>query len=143
MSKPQMFETNEQYVTPYLPAEAHEHAREWKRRGNTNVVLQRVLSALRVEMEDGTLITARCQNCQDVGFVYVSFCRAGPFRYAPGHKRGEVITWYDGDPLETGWYIVVKTQEYTCPHCKGKPMEFDPAEAERVRQEKLPWYHDA
>jgi len=65
---------------------------------------------------------ARCKNCGDVGYVYVTFCEAGPFRSPPGTRKP--IKWYDGGPdAGKGWYIVGETRAYLCPHCKIAAQE--------------------
>jgi hypothetical protein len=130
-----MFETNETYITSYLPTEAHEVAAEWTAKKPSYRVLHRIVPETKA---------ARCRNCQDLAYVMISLCRAGPFRYVPSHGKKDTILWSDGgEGMGKGWYIIANTISFECPHCMGKPMEFDLVEAEaRKRQERLPWWTD-
>ena len=119
-----MFKTSETYITPYLPKQATQEMKEWMKSGRA--AFQRVV-----------IVSSRadCKNCQDERVIYVSFCRAGPFKEVPGHGVGEALTWFDGGPgLGAGWYIiasmktkkgnsVARTVAYPCPHCSpDQPM---------------------
>lgn len=104
--------TKEIFMTPYLPEEAKKAIRTWKSLEGRPVFI-------RVVPQTGD--KHACKNCSGNGYVYVSFCSAGPFRYAPG----SLATWYDGGPdYAKGWYTIKETAAYECPHCNAfKPRE--------------------
>jgi len=99
-------------VVPDLPLQAKMEVRAWRKENKHNDAFHKVIEQLDV---------ARCRNCGDYGQVLVSFTKAGPFRDVPNHKRGEVITWFDGDGESgKGWYVVVMTKSYECHHCDNE-----------------------
>jgi len=101
-----MFEDPGTYVIPYLPSRVKTEANDWRKKGRA--VFQRIIST----RED-----VLCRNCGDVRYIYLSFCKAGPFQSAPSTKA--VVTWFDGDNINgKGFYIVENTVAYSCPHCE-------------------------
>ena len=106
-----MFEDPGSYISPYLTAQAKADARSWRAQGKA--VFQRICN-----VRDG----AECRNCSDVRYVYLSFCKAGPFPSAPSTKA--VVTFFNGDNINgKGYYIVKNTVAYPCPHCEQEvPM---------------------
>jgi len=98
--------TEPQYITPYLPADAEQDIEICERSGKAAFIKVIAQSANAEE----------CKNCAGIGFIYVSFCRAGPIKYHPG--SGSIGIWHDGDHLHgRGWYVVGETRAYPCPHC--------------------------
>ena len=85
------------------------------------------------KLEDGRRIFSRpmpqnasseCKNCVDLGQIYLSVARAGPFTHVPGHRKGESLTWFDGDgKSRKGWYIIVETLAFSCPWCQPKDQD--------------------
>lgn len=129
--KLRMFETTEKYVTPYLPPDALDLARQWEAKGQFNLVFPRLVP---VAPE------ARCPNCQDVGYIYLSFTRAGPFEAPPGHGKGSAIFWHDGGPgIGKGWYISANTRAFVCPECQGSPEKYAADKANEQEQDDLPY----
>lgn len=122
-----MFETTDVFIAPYLPEEAKEKFREWQLKGK--IAFQKVVP----QRKD-----ADCKNCQDIGYIYVSFARAGPFK-APVRTSGDwVISYFDGDESAgKGWYIV-RTQAFLCPACAGRPH--DNLELEDDQQQMIEWW---
>lgn len=106
-----MFEDPGTYVIPYLPPQARIDAKDWRAKGKA--VFQRVIPA----RTDANRTPDECQNCHDVRHVYLSFCKAGPFKSAPSTKA--IVTYFKGDNLNgEGFYIVKDTVAYPCPHCE-------------------------
>jgi hypothetical protein len=100
-----MFEDPGTYVMPYLPPQAKTDAENWRRQ--KKAVFQRVVPT---RNED------ECKNCHDIRYIYLSFCKAGPFKSAPSTKA--IVTYFEGDHLNgEGFYIVKDTVAYPCPHC--------------------------
>ena len=106
-----MFKYPGSYIAPYLTPQATADAKNWRARGKA--VFQMVVET----RED-----AECRNCSDVRYIYLSFCKAGPFQTAPSTKA--VVTWFDGNNIYgKGFYIVENTVAYPCPHCEQEvPM---------------------
>lgn len=102
-----MFEDSRQYVASYIPAAAKADVKNWLLQGKP--VFMRPVA----QKEN-----AVCKVCADIGYIYISFGKAGPFQYTPS-GRG-IIAWFDGGPgLGKGWYIIEKTLAYACPECSG------------------------
>lgn len=101
--------SKERYVTPYLPDDVKDEIWVWRQSGKAAFI--RVVPQTANE-ED-------CRNCAGVGVVYVSFCSAGPFKYAPG----SLATYFEGGPMAgAGWYTIEETKSYPCPHCQNRPI---------------------
>lgn len=103
--------TKENFVTPYLPESAKGDIKAARFEGKPCFI--------RVMPQTGDVHA--CKNCSGNGYVYVSYCEAGPFRYAPG----SLATWFDGDGRNgKGWYKIAETVAYKCPECQAfKPRE--------------------
>lgn len=93
------------FITPYLPAQAKMDIESAKAKGMK--IFQRVVPITS---------NVECRNCADIGFVYVSHCKAGPFKTPPNG----LSTWYDGGPYAgKGWYVIKDTFSYPCPECQS------------------------
>ncbi len=98
-------------IKPYLPEGAKQDIRDWTAKNKNHKAFYRVIPQM----------NASCQNCGDALFLMVSFARSGPYSQVPGHRRGESLTWFDGSQSAgAGWYIVARTMQYDCPHCRGE-----------------------
>jgi len=96
-------------ISPYLPKDAERAVREWTAGGKPAFV----------KAMEHSFTEAGCPNCGGGGIVYVVFCDKGPILSPPAGKVG---TWFDGDGrYGRGWYVVSRTDGYTCPECKGIP----------------------
>jgi len=124
-----MFENFDTYVSPFLPESAKEKISEWQAKGK--LVFQKVVPQQK---------EPDCKNCQDMAYVYVSFARAGPFKYPVHTSSPWAMLWFDGGPgVGKGWFIV-RTQSYTCPACSGRPH--DTLELEDDAKVEEPWWKD-
>lgn len=60
--------------------------------------------------------TVSCRNCLDLGYIYVVFCKDGPFKTPAAFG---VSTWYEGGPRAgKGWYKIDQTIAFSCPMCQ-------------------------
>ena len=101
------------FVIPYLPKDAETASRAWMAGGKPAFVK----AIQRSEIENG------CMNCAGLGVVYVVFADKGPLK-TPVPARYTPCTWFDGDGrYGKGWYVVDRTEGYTCPACLGKSKE--------------------
>ena len=126
-----MYETTETYITPRLPNRAHTAGQLHENEGSYNVCLVRAVP---------TIKRPHCRNCQDVGYVFLSFCTAGPFQHIPAHGKGEKVTYFNGGQgVGKGWFIVRETIQYQCPNCQGKPEDLEYAAEEG---DDVPWFVD-
>ena len=118
------------HITPDLPREAKIQIKSWRSEGKYNKTFHRILEQYP---------NAHCKNCGDVGFIMVSFSRAGPFDSVPNNKSGEVLTWFDGnDEAGKGWYIINKTLSYPCQHCEASSKKQDaPRDTTLVKPETI------
>jgi len=100
------------FITPYLPKEAEDYARDWMR--------QHRQPAFVLAFENpGPLSILVCPNCQGVGVLYIVLSESGPWK-APGNQK-TVSRWYDGDgQFGKGWYYISQTLAYKCPKCKNE-----------------------
>lgn len=113
-------------ITPYLPEAAKIDIAEWKAKG------KRVFQRVPEQNRNGQ---TRCRNCGDLGAVYVSFIKAGPFDRVPSSKKP--LTYCEGGHLVgKGWYIINRTKGYDCPHCEdGVPIAVEVENGEEVETE--------
>lgn len=125
-----MSDTLKVKVTPDISSQARLEVRTWKAENKCNNAFYKVIE----QLDD-----ASCRNCGDYGQVLISFTRAGPFSNVPNHKKGESITWFEGDgECGKGWYIVVITKSYVCHHCDGISKKIpspDVDKSEAIKQE--------
>ena len=95
---------NDSPITPYLPPTARNEIAAWKASGRTAFIRAAT-----------PLPNVQCKNCADLGYVYVTFCRAGPMKRVPGSG---IAVYYDGGAdAGKGWYVVDHTKAFACPHC--------------------------
>ncbi len=98
------FTDSRTYVSPWLSKEQEQLISKYRFRGGHVFV-----SAFEPDAR------AECLNCRDLGFVYVWFCKDGPFASPP---LG-VGKWCDGGPgLKKGWYKVDQHIALPCPKCR-------------------------
>ena len=98
-------------ITPYLPKFAelaiNEHYKSTKQ------------PAFLKAVDLNPNYTCYCQNCAGLGMIFVQFAEKGPFHEIPMTRKA--ITYFEGDGVSgKGWYIIEKTENFTCPHCKGE-----------------------
>jgi len=101
------------YITPYLGKDIQYKISNARKMGKTVFI-----------KAFPELATASCRNCGDMGYVYVDFCKAGPFPFPPSSGKA-IITWFDGNQYTgKGWYIKDDTfpSAAPCPHCKIAEM---------------------
>lgn len=123
-----MFENQDVYVTPYYPKSAIEKCEEWESKG------KKCFPKLVPKLNE-----ADCGNCQDMGYVLMSFARAGPFKHPVSTSSPWALMWFDGPGAGAGWYVV-RTQSFVCPNCAGRPHDDLELEDEEKAQE--PWWKD-
>lgn len=126
----------DEYIAPYLPPEAVAQVKGWA--AAKKIAVQRI-----VARRNGS----ECENCQDVGVVYVSFLGRGPTRTPITIKKPSTYVEADGQ-VRAGWYVIDHTLGYECPHCHGRkrmpvtpPMdegEVLPEAEELARQMEIP-----
>jgi len=110
-------------ITPYLPKMAEMAIKDHPRPCFIRAV----------ELDDR--YTGYCRNCAGLGVVLISFSDSGPFHDIPTTRKP--ITFFDGDgQTGKGWYILGKTEEFTCPHCKGISRTYAAPAKEQVDGER-------
>lgn len=58
----------------------------------------------------------KCKNCAGAGWLFITFCKNGPYKTPPAIDVG---TWWEGNgQFPKGWYTVEDTISYECPACK-------------------------
>lgn len=110
-----MFEQHFGIVTPYLPESAKIAIKRWREKG-------RIAFIRPVERK----ANADCENCQDIGYLFVSFAEAGPFKTPNNVSRGAALTYlaepgYPESGVHPGWYSIKETRSYRCLECEIIP----------------------
>ena len=96
---------------PQLPEQAILEVEKWRAR-DSSIAFSSILQATH---------NSNCDNCQDLGFVYVSYSELGPFEVPPNTKRP--VAWVHNGSMP-GWYIIHETRAYRCPGCdQGKQFK--------------------
>jgi hypothetical protein len=77
---------------------------------------------------------AHCKNCQDEGYVYVSYLGSGPSMQPV--TTAVPCTWVDKSEMNgAGWYVIENTIAYECPRCHD--LRIHPEHVSKPRPEVL------